>query len=94
MSTIAWCRTSAPRRTLDGRSISSDSIPVRNQFTSPPAEKARAEPVMIRARSGARSANHANASTSSPIISGLIAFSESGRSRVNVPTSPSTSIHR
>ena len=30
-STIAWCRTSAPRRTSEGRSKSSDSTPLRNQ---------------------------------------------------------------
>ena len=39
MSTIAWCRTSAPRRTLEGRSISSDSTPSLNQLTSPPARE-------------------------------------------------------
>jgi hypothetical protein len=48
--------------------------------------------VTISARSGARSASHAEASTSSPIISGLIALSASGRSRVRVPISPSISI--
>ncbi len=49
-------------------------------------------PVTISARSGARSASHPEASTSSPIISGLIALKESGRSSVRVPISPSTSI--
>ena len=91
-STIAWWSTSAPRRTLDGRSISGSSRPVLNQLTSPPAEKPRPLPVTIRARSGAWSASQPAASTSSPIISGLIALSASGRSSVIVPISPSTSI--
>ena len=56
--------------------------------------EARPAPVTIRARSGARSASHAAAVTSSPISSGLIAFSTSGRSSVRVPISPSTSRRR
>ena len=92
-STIAWCRTSAPRRTSAGRSTSGSSTPPLNQFTSPPDEKARSPaPVTISPRSGARSASQADAIVSSPIISGLIALSESGRFRVRVPISPSTSI--
>jgi hypothetical protein len=74
MSMIAWWSTSAPRLTSDGRSISSDSTPSWNQFTSPPAQKAFPAPVMISARSGARSASHAKATVSSPIICGLIAL--------------------
>src|SRR5215208_6019938 len=93
-SMIAWCRTSAPRRTSDGRSNSSESTPFLNQLTSPPDEKARPAPVTISARNGARSASQAAASTSSPISSGLIAFSESGRLSVSVPISPSTSRSR
>src|SRR3954447_23318495 len=91
-STIAWCRTSAPRRTSLGRSISPDSTPLRNQVTSPPAQKACPAPVMISARSGARSASQPNATVISPISSGLIALKASGRSRVSVPISPSISI--
>ena len=91
-STIAWCRTSAPRRTSEGRSCSGSSRPPRNQFTSPPAEKPRPAPVTTSARSAARSASQPEASTSSPIISGLIALSASGRCRVRVPISSSISI--
>src|SRR3954447_2740533 len=91
-STIAWCRTSAPRRTSEGRSIPSSSTPLRNQVTSPPAQKALPAPVTISPRSGARSASQAKATVSSPISSGLIALKASGRSRVSVPISPSTSI--
>ena len=39
-STIAWCSTSAPRRTFAGRSISGSSTPRLNQLTSPPEENA------------------------------------------------------
>ena len=91
-SMIAWCRTSAPRRTSEGRSISPDSTPLRNQVTSPPAQKALPAPVTIRPRSAARSASQAKATVISPIISGLIALKASGRSRVRVPISPSISI--
>src|SRR5919204_6761672 len=93
-STIAWCRTSAPRRTSAGRSASVSSRPRLNQVTSPPAENARPAPVTISARSGARSASHAAAVTSSAISSGLIAFSTFGRSSVRVAISPSTSRRR
>src|ERR671934_1701379 len=93
-STIAWCRTSAPRRTSAGRSGSVSSRPRLNQVTSPPAENARPAPVTISARSGARSASHAAAVTSSAISSGLIAFSTFGRSSVRVAISPSTSRRR
>src|SRR3954451_16098823 len=91
-STIAWCRTSAPRRTSEGRSTSPSSTPLRNQVTSPPAQKACPAPVTISPRSGARSASQANATVNSPISSGLIALKASGRSRVSVPISPSISI--
>ena len=84
-STIAACSASAPRRTSEGRSISSSSTPRWNQVTSPPAQKALPEPVMISARIGARSASQAKATVISPIISGLIALKASGRSRVRVP---------
>src|ERR1044072_1165041 len=90
-STIAVCSASAPRRTCAGRSIESSSTPVLNQLTSPPAQKALPEPVMIRARSGAWSASQAKMTVISPIISGLIALKASGRSRVRVPISPSIS---
>src|SRR6476646_5189668 len=91
-SMIAWCSASAPRRTSDGRSISSDSTPLRNQVTSPPAQNAFPDPVTISPRSGARSASQPKATIISPIISGLIALKASGRSRVRVPISPSISI--
>ena len=65
-----------------------------NQLTSPPAEKARPEPVTIRARNGARSASQAAATVSSKIISGSIAFIASGRFSVRVPISPSEVISR
>ena len=88
-STIAWCSTSAPRRTFAGRSTSGSSRPPLNQLTSPPEEKARSPaPVTISARSGAWSASQPAAIVSSKIISGLIALRESGRSRVSVPISP------
>src|SRR5919197_5050170 len=92
ISTIAWWRASAPRRTSDGRSTSSSLTPRLNQLTSPPEQNARPAPVMIRARIGARSASQAAARVSSPISSGLIALRASGRLSVSVPTSPSTSI--
>src|SRR5918994_7994873 len=91
-STIAWCRTSAPRRTSEGRSCDSSSRPFLNQLTSPPAEKARPSPVTTRARKGARSASQAAATVISKISSGFIAFIASGRRRVRTPTSPSASI--
>ena len=56
-STIAWWRTSAPRRTSGTRSAPGSSRPRRNQLMSPPAEKARPSPVTIKARIGARSAS-------------------------------------
>src|SRR3954447_18402152 len=92
MSTIALCRASAPRRTSEGRSTPSSVTPRLNQLTSPPEQKARPAPVMIRARIGARSASQAAAVVSSPISSGLIALRASGRLRVSVPTWPSISI--
>src|SRR5215218_8521666 len=94
MSTIALWSCSAPRRTSEGRSTSSSVTPRLNQLTSPPEQNARPAPVMISARIGARSANHAAAVVSSPISSGLIALSASGRFSVSVPTSPSISISR
>jgi hypothetical protein len=64
-----------------------------NQLTSPPAEKARSPaPVTTSPRSGASSASQPAAIVSSPMSSGFIAFSESGRLSVSVPMSPSTSI--
>src|SRR5215211_7171170 len=90
-STIAWWRVSAPRRTSEGRSMPSSVTPRLNQLTSPPEQKARPAPVMIRALIGARSASQAATTASSRIISGLIAFSASGRLSVRVPTLPSTS---
>src|SRR5690349_1108548 len=92
MSTIALCSASAPRRTSEGRSTSSSVTPRLNQLTSPPEQKARPAPVMIRLRIGARSASQAAAVVSSPISSGLIALRASGLFRVSVPTGPSTSI--
>src|SRR5215207_7935988 len=92
MSTIALCSCSAPRRTSEGRSTPSLLTPRLNQLTSPPEQKARPAPVMIRARIGARSASQAAAMVSSPISSGLIALRASGRFRVSAPTRPSTSI--
>jgi hypothetical protein len=62
-----------------------------NQVTSPPEQKARPLPVTTSARNGARSASQGAISISSPIISGLIALSASGRSSVSVPMSPSDS---
>src|SRR4051812_13805658 len=91
-STIAWWSTSAPRRTSAERYSPDSSSPRLNQVTSPPAENARPAPVTIRPRSGARSASHPAAVTSSPMSSGLIAFRTLGRSRVSVPMSPSTSM--
>src|SRR3954462_423554 len=92
MSTIALCRASAPRRTSEGRSTPSSVTPRLNQLTSPPEQKARPAPVMMRARIGARSASQAAAVVSSPISSGLIALRASGRLSVSVPTWPSISI--
>src|SRR5215204_4844675 len=92
MSTIALWSASAPRRTSDCRSIPSSLTPRLNQLTSPPEQKARPAPVTISARIGARSASQAAATVSSPISSGLIALSASGRLSVRVPTGPSTSI--
>src|SRR4051794_16733447 len=71
--------------------MSSSFTPSLNQFTSPPAQKALPAPVTSSARSVARSASQAKATTSSPIISGLIALKASGRLRVRVPISPSVS---
>ena len=79
-------------RTCEGRSISGSSTPVLNQLTSPPAQNALPAPVMISARSGARSASQAKATVSSPIISGLIALKASGRSSVRVPILAPSSI--
>src|ERR1044072_1628017 len=93
-STIAVCSASAPRRTCAGRSIESSSTPVLKLLTSPPEQKALPAPVTIKPRSGAWSANQANAVPSSRIISGLIALKLSARSRVSVPISPSISIPR
>src|SRR3954452_14777985 len=90
MSTIALWRASAPRRTSEGGATASSVTPRLNQLTSPPEQKARPAPVMISARIGARSASQAAAVTSSPISSGLIALSASGRFRVSVPTGPSS----
>src|SRR3954452_15854843 len=92
MSTMALCRASAPRRTSEGRSTPSSVTPRLNQLTSPPEQKARPAPVMIRARIGARSASQAAAVVSSPISSGLIALRASGRLSVSVPAWPSISI--
>ena len=79
-STIAWCSASAPRRTSEGRSISSDCDALLEPvLTSPPAQKALPAPVTISARSGARSASQAKATVISRIISGLIALKASGR---------------
>src|SRR5215204_844513 len=92
MSTMALWSCSAPRRTSEGRSTPSSVTPRLNQLTSPPEQNARPAPVMISARIGARSASQAAAITSSPISSGLIALSASGRLSVSVPTRSSTSI--
>src|ERR671919_652522 len=92
MSTIALWSASAPRRTSEGRSTFSSVTPRLNQLTSPPEQNARPAPVTISARIGARSASQAAAVVSSPISSGLIALSASGRLSVNVPMRPSTSI--
>src|SRR6476660_8121897 len=91
-STIALCRASAPRRTSEGRSTPSSLTPRLNQLTSPPEQNARPAPVTISARIGARSASQAAATVSSPISSGLIALSDSGRLSVSVPIGPSISI--
>src|SRR5882757_232204 len=91
-SMIPVWSASAPRRTLAAMSMLSSSIPLRNQVMSPPEQKATPEPVMIRARIGASSASQAIAVISSSIISGLIALNASGRFRVRMPSSPSTSI--
>src|SRR3954462_7261127 len=92
MSTMALCRASAPRRTSEGRSTASSVTPRLNQLTSPPGQTARAAPVMISGRMGARSASQEAAVVSSPISSGLIALRASGRLSVSVPTWPSISI--
>ena len=89
---MALWSASAPRLTSDGRSTPSSVTPRLNQLTSPPEQKARPAPVTISARIGARSASQAAAVVSSPISSGLIALSASGRFRVSVPIWPSTSI--
>ena len=64
-STIAWCRTSAPRRTSAGRSIAGLLEAALEPVHVAAGGERPALPVTISARSGARSASQAAAVTSS-----------------------------